>query len=94
VAAEPGRQAASAWSWGGPRTCPFPDATFEALTFTYLLRYVADPAATLRELVRVVKPGGGAIASLEFHPPRGVLWHPLWLPYYTPCRLAASRLGT
>ena len=29
---------------------PFPDATFDALTFTYLLRYVADPAATVAEL--------------------------------------------
>ena len=26
---------------------PFPDSSFEALTFTYLLRYVSDPGATL-----------------------------------------------
>ena len=31
---------------------------FDALTFTYLLRYVDDPGATLRELARVVQPGG------------------------------------
>jgi ubiquinone/menaquinone biosynthesis C-methylase UbiE len=37
---------------------PFPDASFDALTFTYLLRYVADPQAALIELARVVKPGG------------------------------------
>jgi demethylmenaquinone methyltransferase/2-methoxy-6-polyprenyl-1,4-benzoquinol methylase len=49
---------------------PFDDAAFDALTFTYLLRYVDDPAATLRELARVVRPGG-TIASLEFGvPPR------------------------
>ncbi len=49
---------------------PFADASFDALTFTYLLRYVDDPAATLRELARVVRPGG-PIASLEFAvPPR------------------------
>jgi demethylmenaquinone methyltransferase / 2-methoxy-6-polyprenyl-1,4-benzoquinol methylase len=47
---------------------PFGDAKFDALTFTYLLRYVDDPAATLRELVRVVRPGG-RIASLEFAVP-------------------------
>jgi demethylmenaquinone methyltransferase / 2-methoxy-6-polyprenyl-1,4-benzoquinol methylase len=47
---------------------PFPDASFEALTFTYLLRYVDDPAATLRELARVVRPGG-RVASLEFGVP-------------------------
>lgn len=59
---------------------PFPDATFDALTFTYLLRYVTTPAATLRELVRVVKPGG-VIASLEFHVPTGKVWYPLWWLY-------------
>jgi demethylmenaquinone methyltransferase/2-methoxy-6-polyprenyl-1,4-benzoquinol methylase len=55
---------------------PFPDASFDHLTFTYLLRYVDDPAATLRELARVVRPGG-TIANLEFCLPRGV-WRPLW----------------
>src|SRR5262249_45361747 len=35
---------------GQAERLPFPDASFDALTFTYLLRYVADPAATLREL--------------------------------------------
>jgi demethylmenaquinone methyltransferase / 2-methoxy-6-polyprenyl-1,4-benzoquinol methylase len=55
---------------------PFPDASFDHLTFTYLLRYVDDPGATLAELARVVRPGG-TIASLEFCLPRGV-WRPLW----------------
>jgi demethylmenaquinone methyltransferase/2-methoxy-6-polyprenyl-1,4-benzoquinol methylase len=55
---------------------PFEDNRFDALTFTYLLRYVDDPAATLRELARVVRPGG-TIAGLEFGLPRGV-WRPLW----------------
>jgi demethylmenaquinone methyltransferase/2-methoxy-6-polyprenyl-1,4-benzoquinol methylase len=58
---------------------PFEDESFDGLTFTYLLRYVADPAATLRELARVVRPGG-SIASLEFGLPRGV-WRPLWELY-------------
>ena len=55
---------------------PFPDASFDHVTFTYLLRYVDDPAATMRELTRVVRPGG-TIAMLEFGVPRGV-WRPLW----------------
>jgi demethylmenaquinone methyltransferase/2-methoxy-6-polyprenyl-1,4-benzoquinol methylase len=55
---------------------PFPDASFDHLTFTYLLRYVDDPAATMRELARVVRPGG-TVAMLEFDVPRGV-WRPLW----------------
>ncbi|HEY4346440.1 MAG TPA: class I SAM-dependent methyltransferase [Gaiellaceae bacterium] len=55
---------------------PFADGEFDALTFTYLLRYVGDPAATLLELARVVKPGG-TIAGLEFGLPSGP-WRPLW----------------
>ena len=59
---------------------PFPDATFDGLTFTYLLRYVADPAATIAEMARVVKPGG-VIANLEFYVPPGRFWYPMWLLY-------------
>jgi demethylmenaquinone methyltransferase/2-methoxy-6-polyprenyl-1,4-benzoquinol methylase len=61
---------------GHAERLPFDDASFDALTFTYLLRYVDDPAATLRELARVVMPGG-TVAMLEFGVPRGV-WRPLW----------------
>ncbi len=55
---------------------PFPDASFDHLTFTYLLRYVDDPGATLAELARVVRPGG-TVAMVEFGLPRGA-WRPLW----------------
>jgi demethylmenaquinone methyltransferase/2-methoxy-6-polyprenyl-1,4-benzoquinol methylase len=61
---------------GSAEKLPFPDDSFDALTFTYLLRYVDDPAATLRELARVVRPDG-VIAGLEFGLPVGV-WRPLW----------------
>ena len=47
---------------------PFPGESFDAVTFTYLLRYVDDPGATLRELARVLRPGG-TLANLEFHLP-------------------------
>lgn len=72
---------------------PFPDATFEALTFTYLLRYVADPSATIRELGRVVKPGG-MMASLEFAVPPNPLWRWSW-HFYTRAVLpvAGATLG-
>jgi demethylmenaquinone methyltransferase/2-methoxy-6-polyprenyl-1,4-benzoquinol methylase len=60
-------------------TLPFPDASFDHLTFTYLLRYVDDPGAVLRELARVVRPGG-TVAMLEFGVPRGP-WRPLWELY-------------
>jgi demethylmenaquinone methyltransferase/2-methoxy-6-polyprenyl-1,4-benzoquinol methylase len=75
---------------GRAEKLPFPDAAFDALTFTYLLRYVDDPAATLRELVRVVRPGG-TIAGLEFALPRGV-WRPLWELYVRVGLPAAGRL--
>jgi demethylmenaquinone methyltransferase / 2-methoxy-6-polyprenyl-1,4-benzoquinol methylase len=65
---------------GRAEQLPFPDASFDALTFTYLLRYVRDPQATLTELARVLKPGG-VMASLEFCVPTGSLWHPAWWAY-------------
>jgi demethylmenaquinone methyltransferase / 2-methoxy-6-polyprenyl-1,4-benzoquinol methylase len=65
---------------GRAEQLPFADATFDALTFTYLMRYVADPAATIRELARVVRPGG-SIASLEFAVPANRLWRTAWVGY-------------
>jgi demethylmenaquinone methyltransferase/2-methoxy-6-polyprenyl-1,4-benzoquinol methylase len=63
---------------GEAESLPFADGEFDHLTFTYLLRYVDDPATTLAQLARVVKPGG-MVASLEFMlPPNAVaraLWH-------------------
>ena len=61
----PGSAGGSSCARAGAEALPFDDAEFDALTFTYLLRYVDDPAATLRELARVVRPGG-TIAMLEF----------------------------
>ena len=75
---------------GSAEQLPFPDAAFDALTFTYLLRYVADPAATLAGLTRVVRPGG-TIAALEFGLPRGV-WRPLWEAYVRVGLPAAGRV--
>ncbi len=68
---------------------PFPDGTFDALTVTYLLRYVEDPAATLAELARVVKRGG-AIASLEFAVPERLGW---WLAWWVYTRAVLPVLG-
>jgi len=65
---------------GRAEQLPFPDQTFDALTFTYLLRYVEDPQATLCELARVVKPGG-SVASLEFFLPPSRFWRAWWWLY-------------
>jgi demethylmenaquinone methyltransferase / 2-methoxy-6-polyprenyl-1,4-benzoquinol methylase len=65
---------------GEAEALPFEDGEFDHLTYTYLLRYVDDPGATLRELARVVKLGG-RIASLEFMLPPNVLARSLWHLY-------------
>ena len=65
---------------GRAEQMPFADGTFDALTFTYLLRYVDDPQATLDELARVVKPGG-PVASLEFLVPENPFWRFWWVLY-------------
>jgi len=69
---------------------PFPDRSFDNLTFTYLLRYVDDPGTTLAELARVVRPGG-VVASLEFGVPRGPA-RPLWDLYVGLALPLAGRL--
>ena len=70
---------------------PFEDASFDALTFTYLFRYVDDPAATLAELARVVKPGG-TIAGLEFGLPENAVARAAWEAYVRAGLPAAGRL--
>jgi len=65
---------------GQAQALPFSDEAFDALTFTYLLRYVDDPEATLRELARVVRPGG-VMASLEFFEPQDPWLHAGWTAY-------------
>jgi demethylmenaquinone methyltransferase / 2-methoxy-6-polyprenyl-1,4-benzoquinol methylase len=74
---------------GEAERLPFADGEFDHLTFTYLLRYVDDPAATLRELARVVRPGG-RVASLEFGVPSAPIWRALWTAYV---RIGLPALG-
>ena len=65
---------------GRAEQLPFATGEFDALTFTYLLRYVSDPEATLAELARVVRPGG-VVASLEFLAPPNPFWRAWWWLY-------------
>jgi demethylmenaquinone methyltransferase/2-methoxy-6-polyprenyl-1,4-benzoquinol methylase len=76
---------------GDAGSMPFPDAAFAGLTFTYLLRYVDDPAATLRELARVVRPQG-TVAGLEFGVPQGEVPRTLWQAYVGAVLPTAGRL--
>ena len=67
---------------GRAEDLPFPNACFDAVCFTYLFRYVEDPEATLREIVRILKPGG-RLASLEFGRPQNIFVRGLWNIYTT-----------
>lgn len=65
---------------GRAEQLPFPDECFDAVSFSYLLRYVDDPAATVAELARCLRPGG-TMASLEFFVPPQPFWRALWRLY-------------
>ena len=65
---------------GRAERLPFADETFDAVTFTYLLRYVDDPEGTLRELTRVLRPGG-TLGCVEFHAPDDRILHAGWWVY-------------
>jgi demethylmenaquinone methyltransferase/2-methoxy-6-polyprenyl-1,4-benzoquinol methylase len=64
-------------------------ASFDAVSFTYLLRYVEDPAVTIAELVRALRPGG-VMASLDFFVPPHPAWRAAWWLY---TRLALPPAG-
>ena len=65
---------------GQAERLPFESESFDALTFTYLLRYVDDRLATLSELARVVRPGG-RIGMVEFAVPGSPAARWLWRLY-------------
>jgi demethylmenaquinone methyltransferase/2-methoxy-6-polyprenyl-1,4-benzoquinol methylase len=65
---------------GRAEELPFPAASFDAVSFTYLLRYVAEPAATIAEMARVLRPGG-VMASLDFFVPPLATWRVAWRAY-------------
>ena len=65
---------------GRAEQVPFAEEAFDAVTFTYLLRYVDDPAATLTELARVLRPGG-TLACLEFFVPEARVLRAGWWVY-------------
>lgn len=58
---------------GDALALPFRDATFDAVTISFGLRNVHDPAAALCEMARVTRPGGRLVVC-EFS-------HPTWAPF-------------
>jgi demethylmenaquinone methyltransferase / 2-methoxy-6-polyprenyl-1,4-benzoquinol methylase len=78
---------------GEAERLPFADGEFDALSFTYLLRYVDDRAATMRELARVVRPGG-RIGMLEFGVPSQPALRQAWRAYTRVGLPAIGRLAS
>jgi len=76
---------------GEAERLPLEDGEVDALTHTYLLRYVDDPQATLDELARVLRPGG-IMASLEFGVPDPPVLH-AWRAWTRIGLPAAGRLA-
>src|SRR5262245_20308655 len=67
---------------GDALALPLPDGRADAATVAFGIRNVADRARGLRELARVVRPGG-AVLVLEFSLPRGRLTGALYRFYFT-----------
>lgn len=77
LAAQPAFTGRVSFVRGEAERLPFAEGEFDALTFTYLLRYVDDRASTMRELARVVRPGG-RIGMVEFGIPDEAPFRILW----------------
>jgi demethylmenaquinone methyltransferase/2-methoxy-6-polyprenyl-1,4-benzoquinol methylase len=74
---------------GDAEQLPFPDNSFDAVTMGYGLRNLTSWEAGLREMMRVVKPGG-RIVVLEFGKPANVLWQKL---YFTHLKCSVPLIG-
>jgi demethylmenaquinone methyltransferase/2-methoxy-6-polyprenyl-1,4-benzoquinol methylase len=66
------KSASVRWVRGDLLALPFPDGSFDAVTVGFGIRNVEDLEAGLRELVRVLRPGG-RLGCLEITRPRGLL---------------------
>jgi demethylmenaquinone methyltransferase/2-methoxy-6-polyprenyl-1,4-benzoquinol methylase len=79
------RKAPLEWVQGDMLALPFEDASFDAATVGFGVRNVADLELALRELRRVLRPGG-RLAILEITQPRGPLkpFFSLWFDRIVP----------
>jgi len=67
---------------GDALALPFRDHSFDGVTIAFGLRNLASVESGLRELLRVVRPGG-KVAVLEFSKPRYAIFRGLFQVYFT-----------
>lgn len=70
------------WQACDANNLPFEDNSFHAVTFGYLLRNVDDSVRVLKEVHRVLKPGGRAVC-LDTTPPEKNLYYPFVKLYFS-----------
>ncbi|MEX2236728.1 MAG: class I SAM-dependent methyltransferase [Dehalococcoidia bacterium] len=63
---------------------PFPDNTFDHIVCTEVVEHVPDPRVTLRELWRVLKPGGNLAVSTPATMPERACWTLSWEYWHAP----------
>jgi SAM-dependent methyltransferase len=64
----------SACARGDATALPFPDASFDRIIAAEVLEHIDDDAGALRELVRVLRPGGTIAATVPAFLPERVCW--------------------
>lgn len=69
------------WVQGDAMALPFPDDSFDVATIGFALRNVPDVPTVLREMTRVVRPGGWVV-SLELSKPEWPVWRSLYYLYF------------
>jgi demethylmenaquinone methyltransferase / 2-methoxy-6-polyprenyl-1,4-benzoquinol methylase len=87
-----GKQARPAlrFTAGDGTRLPFADETFDAVTISFGLRNIVDPAAGLREMLRVTRPGGRLVVC-EFSHPTQAAFRTVYLEYLMKALPSISR---